>query len=668
MAIMSQVVPTLRSRRLPSAIYFQSDVVARDVLARCGRIQRASFETADAGRLAGESVFVVADEQLLAKHLKQLRAPHVRVIALSNQRFRDARVDGTVYAYLPPETPAALLERMFDNAADHMHLVLTRREASDKLAEANTEIHGLNQIGAALTAERDPRQLLNLILAKCREITRADAGSIYLVKQNEPEDGVRPDQAGARNNAPKFLRFMLAQNDSVHVPFGEAVLPVNESSIAGYVAQNGRVVMIEDAYAMESWVPYAINKRFDQEFGYRTKSILAVPMKNPKDEIVGVVQLINAKRNWRARLCTQEDVDIEVLSFSTRQMEIVSSLASQAAVAYENSQHYENIQRLFEGFVKASISAIEQRDPTASGHSFRVTNLTIALAEEVNRDQNFFRDVEFSRQQMKEIRYASLLHDFGKVAVREQVLTKARKLYPDQLEIVDHRFDLARCAARSACAERKMRCLHEEGHEAYTKKHPQFDSELESQLTELDCYLEIVHRSNLPTVQPEGTFEVLQEIARKTYPGRNGEECPLLTPDEVRLLSMRKGSLDAAERAEVESHVVYSYNFLKQIPWTGELRNVPEIARHHHEKLNGKGYPLNLSAQDIPLASRMIAIADVFDALAASDRPYKPSVSVERALDIVGNMASNGEIDPQLFSLFVQNKVYELWKIDCFEY
>jgi hypothetical protein len=162
--------------------------------------------------------------------------------------------------------------------------------------------------------------------------------------------------------------------------------------------------------------------------------------------------------------------------------------------------------------------------------------------------------------------------------------------------------------------------------------------------------------------------EVLQEIARKTYPGRDGAECPLLTPDEVRLLSMRKGSLDANERAEIESHVVYSYNFLKQIPWTNELRNVPEIARHHHEKLNGKGYPLNLSCQEIPLASRMMAIADVFDALAASDRPYKPSVSVERALEILGEMARNGEIDPQLYSLFVQNKVYELWKIDCFEY
>ena len=674
MSILSQVVPTIRSRRLPSAIYFESDMAARTALARCGRIQHSSFEAADAGRLAGENVFVVGDERLLVKHLKQLRAPNVRVIALSDRRFRDARIDGTVHAYLPAHTPAALLERMFDNAADHMHLVLTRREASDKLAEANTEIHGLNQIGAALTAECDPRQLLNLILTKCREITRADAGSIYLVKENEVlqdvefESAERRGQEGGQRSQPKFLRFMLAQNDSVQVPFGEALLPVNESSIAGYVAQNGSVVMIEDAYAMESWVPYTINKRFDQEFGYRTKSILAVAMKNPKDEIVGVVQLINAKRNWRARLCTPEDIDNEVLSFSTRQMEIVSSLASQAAVAYENSQYYENTQRLFEGFVKASIAAIEQRDPTNSGHSFRVTNLTIAMAEEVNRDQNYFRDVEFSRQQMKEIRYASLLHDFGKVGVREQVLTKARKLYPAQMDVIDHRFDLAKCAARSASSERKLRCLLEEGHEVYVNKLPQFASELDTQLTELECYAAIVHTSNLPSVQPEGTFEVLQEIARKTYPGRDGAQCPLLTAEEVRLLSMRKGSLDANERAEVESHVVHSYNFLKRIPWTGDLRRVPEIARYHHEKPNGKGYPTHLVSEEIPLASRMIAIADVYDALAASDRPYKPSVSPERALEILGEMAGDGEIDPNLFALFVKSKVYELSKVDCFPY
>jgi HD-GYP domain-containing protein (c-di-GMP phosphodiesterase class II) len=666
MATPRPIMLPARSRRPPSAIYFESDALARTAVSQCGRIPHSSYESADPARLAGETVFVLADEQLLAKHLRQLRAPNVRVLALSEQRYRDARLDGTVYAYLPVNSSAVLLERMFDNAADHMHLVLTRREASDQLAVANTEIQGLNQIGAALSAERNTQKLLDLILSKCREITRADAGSIYLVNQQE----AKQDEAAERGHrhGQKFMRFMLAQNDSVHVPFGEAVLPVDESSVAGYVAQHGSVVMVEDAYEMESWVPYAINKRFDIECGYRTKSILAVAMKNPKDEIVGVVQLINSKRNWRARLRTAEDVENEVLPFSTRQMEIVSSLASQAAVAYENSQHYENIQRLFEGFVKASIGAVEQRDPTARGHSFRVTNLTVAMAEEVNRDQNHFRDRKFTRSEMKEIRYASLLHDFGKLGVREQVLTKARKLYPSQMEAIAMRFDLARRAAQSENAEHRLRCLLEQGREAYEKRVPQFDSELDERLQALDRYAAIVDASNLPTVQPEGTFEVLQEIAGTMYRGRDGAPCPLLTHEEVRMLSMRKGSLDASEREEVESHVVHSYSFLKQIPWTSELRNVPEIARHHHEKPNGKGYPANLALQEIPLPSRMMAIADVFDALAASDRPYKPSVSVERALEILGEMARNGEIDPDLYALFVKAKVYELSKVECFEY
>jgi HD-GYP domain-containing protein (c-di-GMP phosphodiesterase class II) len=666
MATLKQFVLPARSRRLPSALYFESDARARTALTQCMRIQHASFESADPMRWAGENVFVLADEELLAEHLKRLRAPNVRVIALSDHRFCDARLDGTVYAYLPANTPASLLERMFDNAVDHMHLVLTRRETSDKLALANSEIHELNQIGAALSAEHDAHELLELILTKCREITRADAGSIYLVEEDEP--GAEQRLVRDHRSPKKFLRFKMAQNDSIQVPFREVVLPVSESSIAGYVAQHGTVVMIEDAYAMENWVPYAINKQFDIDSGYRTQSILAVAMMNPKNEIVGVVQLINAKRNWRAHLKTAEDMENEVLPFSTRQMEIVSSLASQAAVAYQNSCLYENIQLLFEGFVKASISAIEQRDPATSGHSFRVANLTVALAEVVDRDPTLYGDVKFTRSEMKEIRYASLLHDFGKVGVREQVLVKARKLYPEHLKVISSRFDIARRSLQAECGERKLRCLLEEGREAYERKLPLFDSELDEHLKELDRFAAILGEANEPSVLPEKTFEALHEMAGRTFRGSDGVVRPLVTDEEVCLLSIRRGSLDADERAEVESHVVHSYNFLKQIPWTREIRNIPEIARGHHEKPNGKGYPGNLASHEIPLATRMMAIADVFDALAAADRPYKPAVSVERALEILGEMARQGEIDAQLYSLFVQAKVYERWKADCFEY
>ena len=665
MSSLKQTVPASRSRKLPSAIYFEGDVLARAAVLECERIPHCSFEAAGPGRLDGENVFVVADPQLFMLHIKRLRVPNVRVIALCDERFRDTRIDSTVYAYLPAAASIALLERMFDNAIDHMHLVQTRREANDKLALANSEIYELNHVGAALSAVHDTRVLLELILTKCREITRADAGSVYLVEEEPGEERWRACDPGKPR---KHLRFKLAQNDTVRLPFREIVLPVDEASIAGYVAAHGSVVMIEDAYELESWVPYSINKQFDLNSGYRTKSILAVAMMNPKKEIVGVVQLINAKRNWRARLDTAKDIENEVLPFSTRQMEIVSSLASQAAVAYENSHLYENIQRLFEGFVKASISAIEQRDPTASGHSFRVANLTVAMAEAVNCDHTYYPDTKFSASEMKEIRYASLLHDFGKVGVREEVLIKARKLYPGQMEMLRRRFDFARRTLQAESGERKLAYLLENGREEFLRALPRFDRELAEQLGELDRYAEFIRISNEPSLLPEGTFAMFAEMAERKFRDWDGVVRPLVTPEEVRMLSIRQGSLDDSERREVESHVDRTYKFLKQIPWTKELRNIPEIARGHHEKLNGQGYPGKLEAADIALPTRLMTIADIFDALAAADRPYKELVSVERALEILGQMAENGEIDVQAYSLFVQERVYERWKVDCFEY
>jgi HD-GYP domain-containing protein (c-di-GMP phosphodiesterase class II) len=659
------LLPT-RSRKMPSAIYFESDLHARAVVTQSSRIQHTSFESLEANRADDEKVVVLADQRLFAEHLKKLRAPNVRVVVLSDTRLRDARLDGSVYAYLPRNTSGPLLERMFDNALDHMHLVQTRREANDKLALANSEIYELNNIGAALSAEHETRELLELILTKCREITRADAGSLYLVEEEEPGEDER--MVRDHRKPKKFLRFKMAQNDTVQVPFREVVLPVSEKSIAGYVAQHGTVVMIEDAYELEHWVPFSINKQFDIDSGYRTKSILAVAMMNPKNEIVGVVQLINSKRNWSSRLQTPEDIDNEVMAFSTRQMEIVSSLASQAAVAYENSQLYENIHRLFEGFVKASVKAIEQRDPATSGHSFRVANLTVAMAEAVDRDQAHYHDVKFTRSEMKEIRYASLLHDFGKVGVREEVLTKAQKLYPAQLDVICSRFDLARCTLMAEASERKLQCLLEKGSDEFQRKVPEFNSELEERLEELDRFVEFIRASNEPSVLPEGAFGLLAEIAERQFRGRDGALHPLLTSEEVRLLSIRKGSLDQSERAEVESHVEHTYNFLKQIPWTREIRNIPEIARGHHEKLNGEGYPGKLASKDIPLQTRLMTLADVFDALAAADRPYKDSVSIEEALEILGQMVRDGEIDAEAYSLFMRDKVYERWKDECIAY
>ena len=226
-------------------------------------------------------------------------------------------------------------------------------------------------------------------------------------------------------------------------------MELSEKSIAGHVALTGKALSIEDAYHLGPSVPYSINRKFDEDSGYRTKSILAVPMRNQKDEIVGVVQLINAKRDWSVRLDSVATVTAQVVPYTMRMQEIAASLASQAAVALENSQLYASIQAMLEGFVRAAVIAIEARDPTTSGHSFRVANLTVGLAEAVDRvDSGPLAGVHFTRNEMKEIRYASLLHDFGKVGVREEVLVKAKKLYPTQRDLVEQRFHLDRKSTR----------------------------------------------------------------------------------------------------------------------------------------------------------------------------------------------------------------------------
>jgi HD-GYP domain-containing protein (c-di-GMP phosphodiesterase class II) len=652
---------------MPVVVYFEADVIGRKALADSQRYRRMAFE--NLGQFApAQCVLITSSERLLSERHGSLHGSNVRLIALSDDRFKDPRLDGMIYAYLPVQTPTPLLERMVDNALDHINLLATRRDANERLLHASREISELNKIGAALSAEHDTAKLLDMILSKSREITHADAGSLYIVEAGtEDIDGNTPRlQDAASHNR---LRFMLAQNDTVAVPFKQVVMEIDERSVAGYVALTGNVVNIEDAYLLEDDAPYEINRKFDEYSGYRTKSVLAVPMRNQKDEVLGVVQLINSKRNTAARLQSAADIAAHVVPFTLHQQELVASLASQAAVALENSRLYEAIRTLFEGFVRASVIAIEARDPTTSGHSFRVANLTVALAETVDRaGHGPFAELRFSREQMREIRYASLLHDFGKVGVREEVLVKARKLYPAQLELIRQRFQLVKRTMESGVNRARLQYLLERGREEYFQQQSGFDEQLREQFKQLDEYWQFVLTSNQPTVLPEGSFERLLEIAAREYEDPDGERKKLLTEDEVRLLSIRKGSLDDAEREQIESHVVHTFKFLEQIPWTNELRGIPGIARGHHEKLNGRGYPYKLSAPEIPVQTRMMTISDIFDALAASDRPYKRAVQPERALEILSFGVKDGEIDPALFQLFVEARVYEKWKVEPLPY
>ncbi len=680
-----QTAEAIASQR-PAAVlsYFPSDPEAERALrAIANGMAPVRFDELDAS-FSEPVVVVVVNPVRLSQNIREARRENVRVIALCNERYEEAEMDSIVYCYLPLATPPALLARMVEGAIAHAMLWSSSQQLSDKLVGLTREVEELNRIGAALTAEHDTAKLLDLILTKCREITRADAGSLYLVEQ-EPATGAapRPENVsphGAKAsavpapdvqslNGPKVLRFKLAQNDSVSIPFREVTIPISEKSIAGYVALRGQTVNIADAYALPPGVPYTINRKFDEDSGYRTRSILAVPMRDQTDEIVGVIQLINAKYFSDVKLESAEIVAREVIPFSPHQQEIIASLASQAAVAYENSQLYASIQKLFEGFVKASVTAIEARDPTTSGHSFRVANLTVALAEVVDRsDDPLFADITFSRSEMKEIRYASLLHDFGKVGVREEVLVKAKKLYPGQLELIQQRFEYVKRTIENENLNARVKYLLEKSRDAYVAKQGEYDADLAKRLEQVDNYYATIVNANEPTVLPEGSFDSLNEIMRTAFHAYSGDEQALLREDEVRLLSIRKGSLDEAERLQIESHVVHTYNFLSKIPWTKEIKHIPTIARGHHEKLNGRGYPFSLAAPEIPIQTRMMTISDIFDALSASDRPYKKAVSQDKALQILGFAVKDGEVDGALLKVFIDARVFDRWKVEPFPY
>ncbi len=545
-----------------------------------------------------------------------------------------------------PLTPGRMRLRL-DRALDTIHNRRVIRQLDQALARKSEELHELNKIGVALSAERDIDKLLELILVKCREITVADAGSLYLVERGK--DGAT--QTDDR------LRFKLAQNDSVQVPFEEFTMPLAETSIAGYVALSGQVVNVADAYHLPPGSPFKFPRSWDEKSGYRTMSMLVVPMRDHKDEVIGVVQLINKKRDAKTVLQPVALVSESVISFTSVDEELVSSLASQAAVAFENTLLIQNIRRLFESFVEASVTAVESRDPTTSGHSRRVATLTCGLAERVDGSESeHFRGMRFSRDQIKEIHYASLLHDFGKVGVREKVLIKGKKLYVGEMLLIRQRIAYIK---RTLEAEHFRAKADQVMAAAAPELLAQMDRDYEGRREEVENIFRMISQANEPTILEEDSFRALMDLPNRSYVDMDGNRQPFLSPNEVQALSIRRGSLSEKERREIESHVTHTFRFLAEIPWTGEFARVPEIAYAHHEKLDGSGYPRKLSGAEIPIQSKMMTISDIFDALVAWDRPYKKSVPVGKALDILRDEARCGKLDTQLLTLFIEAKVYE---------
>jgi HD-GYP domain-containing protein (c-di-GMP phosphodiesterase class II) len=551
-------------------------------------------------------------------------------------------------SYFPVDAPPAAAHALLHGAFRHAVSLVGAHAAREDRALRHRELAELTSVGVALSTERNLLALLEMILTQARRITSSDAASLYLVERGE------------NGSIATTLRFRLSQNYSLEdLPVPEASVPIDHTSLAGYAAATGEPLVIEDVYLLPSNVSYRLNRSFDEKFGYRTKSMLVIPMRTHRDEIIGVLQLINRKRHNEATLTSSDAIEREVIPYDQQSVELVSALASQAAVAIENSLLYEDIERLFEGFVTAAVTAIEQRDPTTSGHSGRVARFTVNLAEAVGRGGSGpYRGLEFTREQLRELRYAGLLHDFGKVGVREQVLIKQKKLYPWDLDIIRHRF--AFLLQRSDLQFERDRADYLLSHG--TAQYEEFIARLEqmrrTRRNELNAFLDAIVQANEPTVLPEGSFEELKGINERMYIDFEGVERPLLRDDELRFLMIRKGNLDDRERREIESHVTHTYRFLEQIPWTSELRRIPEIAYGHHEKLNGTGYPRRVTGPEIPVQTRMMTIADIFDALTATDRPYKRAVPAERALDILSQEAKEGMIDSHLLRTFVEAKIY----------
>jgi len=552
---------------------------------------------------------------------------------------------------LRPVTTERLLERTIE-------AIHGRRTAERDLRRKHDDLSQLNKIGVALSAERDIDKLLELILLKSREITAADAGSLYIVQ--------RAKDAGDANG--DHLRFELAQNDSVDVPFQKSTMPLDETSIAGHVALTGRTVNVPDAYHPPRGSPYTISRSFDEKSGYRSKSMLVVPMRDHKDVVIGVVQLINKKRGRSVKLQPISRIEREVIPFTAVDENLARSLASQAAVAFQNADLIGRIRTLFDQFIRRAVAAVELRDPITAGHSERVAILSVGLINKVDAaSAGPLAELRFSRDQVEELRYAALLHDFGKVAVQEKVLGKRKKLYATRLVAVRQRFAyIARALEVDYLTKRLEAITSGKATEATLGA---LMTEYERRRDEADRLLKAILAANEPTVVEEEMLRAFVDLPTRLFESYEQEErfpveewaqAPHLSSAEVEALSIRKGTLTDKEREEINSHVSHTYEFLARLPWTGEFRRIPEIAWAHHEKLDGSGYPRGLRAAEIPVQSKMMTIADIYDALVAQDRPYKKAVSPERALGILQGDVSKGLLDGDLFRVFVEARIYDL--------
>ncbi|MBI4864223.1 MAG: GAF domain-containing protein [Candidatus Riflebacteria bacterium] len=581
---------------------------------------------------------------------------------------------GDIYDYLALPLNPMRAASTLRNAHRLVQSILTTRLLSQRVKVFHAQWVKLNQIGSALSTIHDLGDLLNFILRKCREITSADSGSLYLKE-------TAPQAPGSTAPPAPILRFKVAQNDSKFIPFREWTMPASKEKVSGYVALEGEEILIDDVYRLPADSPFKFDSSFDRTSGYRTKSMLVVPMRNHKDEIIGVIQLINKKRQWTALLKTPQDAESRVIPFDRDDRELAKSLASQAGVAVENAKLLDDlkiamgnlkiandelkkakqqIEDLFEGFVNTCARAVEARDNALSGHTDRMALYATVVARKINEvTEGPLAKFRFNEAEIKALKYAAILHDFGKIGVREEILWKASRLRPERLEAVAYRFEAFKGRLRDQTSRLAIQFILENRGATGTADYLlEQEARLAKECEALDRDLAFIQRISKLGYLSDEDLMALNRIRDKRLRVEN-QELALISEEEYEHLSVRKGNLTAREWVEMKKHVAFTYDILMAIPWEGELRMVPEIAGSHHEKRDGSGYHRGLTGDKIPIGGQILALVDIYEALTASDRPYKKQFSREEALKFLDECASTNWLNPDVVKLFVDHRLYE---------
>jgi HD-GYP domain-containing protein (c-di-GMP phosphodiesterase class II) len=508
----------------------------------------------------------------------------------------------------------------------------------------------LNDIGAALSQEKNLDQLLEKILIAAQTISHADGGTLYLI-----EEGTRMRFAIMRNDT---LKVALGGTSGNKIPFYPIQLykdgQPNNSMVAAYAAINQCTVNIADAYT-EAGFDFSGTRQFDQKTGYRSKSFLTVPMKNHEGEIIGVLQLINSLASDTR----------EILPFSEADQRLAESLASQAAIALTNRALINQLEELFESFIVLINTAIDEKSPYTGGHCQRVPMLTMMLAEAVNEtSEGPLASFTMTDKDRYELKIAGMLHDCGKVTTPVHVVDKGTKLETifDRISLIETRFEVLKRDAEIEALRMRLDLAQDSGASEMSRRERQYGIEqaLRERVRQLDVDREFLRRCNIGgeymPAEAQARVREIGTVYRWTDP--SGHIANFLSEDEIENLAIARGTLTPEERETINHHIVATIKMLEALPWPKHLAKVPEYAGGHHERMDGKGYPRGLLREQMSVQARVMGIADIFEALTAKDRPYKHGKTLSESLKILGQFKQNGHIDPDLFDIFVRRKVY----------